>query len=698
MGALSGPDPYPADRISYTSPLNPTKVSSADDGVPDSQTPYPVAPLVLGVTITSATDPACITSPFLSPFTDTVGVNLVGQSGPTVYTPGVDGSGGSSNGNCWAPSYAQNMQFVFHDNYTIPLNDSQSSFSVNFTLYHNDLVSYQVDGQPLTLAGPLQYRPGVVYYSAPGAYLNVSAQVLPMGRVNTILSNTTEELTHLPGYGLRYTGEQEFYAFYVNLGSNAPAPFAAGTNLILESRKAFLASPASAILANATTQFSGSKLSCLGNANVTSRTTNSTPSETGIAGTFSVDLSSNSTCATTLLMELSARNSTGVTVGQNRTLSSTQIALLGLSTQVAQVAAYLPPVGFNSDPGGGPSGVLQSIVETATTYFVGALVAIGNFIAAVAKDMVALGQLILGAISKALGAVAGAARAAVAAIQALALFMLAIAEQLLSALVSPVKNLLTNYVAYAWAQLLPSVIEFNASGKVSAANATLASGGILGTLVSAALLMATAVTLVVVVIQGFSLGTAFMAETLVQLAITAALAALAYGVSVAGYGLPSGFFSSTLTSVVSDLFDGARPPAGHPSSSPGSGCAPLTWLGVLFSELGVVGGINGLRGALGLPFQSWQSLTYIGPIISLIFGVIGLFWSFYTIVHPQNGFLDAIGLAFGVAGLLVWAASYLNKESYFSSSKGILGPLGWIDLGVGASGTGVSVAALYYVC
>ena len=103
-----------------------------------------------------------------------------------------------------------------------------------------------------------------------------------MSRVNTILSNTTEDLSSLPGYGLHYTGEQEFYAFYVNLGAGAPAPFVSGTNLILESRKAFLASPAAAILGNATTQFNGSVLSCLGSTEVTGRTTGSTPSETGI--------------------------------------------------------------------------------------------------------------------------------------------------------------------------------------------------------------------------------------------------------------------------------------------------------------------------------------------------------------------------------------------------------------------------------
>ena len=71
-------------------------------------------------------------------------------------------------------------------------------------------------------------------------------------------------------------------------------------------------------------------------------------------------------------MELSARNGTGVVVGQNRTITSTQIDLLGLSGQPAQLAAYQPPPGFNSNTGGPPTGFLNSLVETATTYLVAA--------------------------------------------------------------------------------------------------------------------------------------------------------------------------------------------------------------------------------------------------------------------------------------------------------------------------------------
>ena len=695
MIALSGPDPYPADRISYTSPLNPTKVSSADDGVPDSRTPYPVAPLVLGVTITSAIDPASITSPFHSPFTDIVGVNLVGQPGPTVCTPGVDGSGGSSNSNCWAP-YAEMMQISYHDSYTIPLNDSQSFFSVNFTHYRNDLGGYQVDGQPLTLTGLLHYEPGVVYYSAPGAYLNVSAQVLPMDRVNSILSNTTEELTQLPGYGLRYTGEQEFYAFYVNLGSTAPAPFVTGTNLILESRRAFLASPASAIMANVTHQLSRSRLSCLGNATVTSRTTNSTPSETGIAGTFSIDLSSNSSCATTLLMELSARNATGVTSGQNRTLGPTQIALLGRSTQVAHVAAYLPPAGFNSDPGGGPSRVLQSIVETATTYFVSVLVAVGNFILTVAKDVVALGQLILGAIVKTLGAIAAAAQSAIATVESLLDFVVALATDLVDALFAPLSDGVKGDLLSIWAAWGTATKNYNTTGTVSPANSTALWSAILIPLVAVTLGLSAAFLAIIMIIQGFGMGTFSLAAVAVSALLSGALLGLSQYFSKSGLDPNNPLLSSPEVWASSQLVSQSKS-----GNGPTGSCWGLPTLATAAS-VGIDGYLAGtavdelvkmfgtlepavLAGALPLPLIVGDALDIVGLVMD---GVIS-YWN----LNVQLAFIPVL---FGVVGLVLTGLSVAIRPPAIST---IVSPALWssqrIAFALDGLNLGISVGLFY---
>ena len=151
MVALSGTDPYPADTIRDLGALNPTARSSAGDGVSDSSAANPLAPVVLGVTVNYATDPACITS--AGPFVDLRRNHATGSAGSDGVSTGVDGTGGSTSSSCWAP-YDQNMRFNFYDSYTLPLNNTFANFTVQFTLYHDDAAGYQSDAT-VTLSGAL---------------------------------------------------------------------------------------------------------------------------------------------------------------------------------------------------------------------------------------------------------------------------------------------------------------------------------------------------------------------------------------------------------------------------------------------------------------------------------------------------------------------------------------------------------------
>lgn len=689
MLRLGGSDPYASDTIQFAGSLNPTASSSATDGVRDSQTSTPIQPLVLGVSVHSATDPSCITS--WGPFGDVVSASVVGQQGPTVYTPVVDGTGGSSSSKCWSP-YATGIQFSFSDNYSLPLNSSITNFSVEFALYHDDAVGYQTDGSTLTLTGPMV--PFRVVSSPRGYFLNVSAEVLPMNRVNTILVNTTEELTNLSGYGLRYTGEQEFYAFYVNL--LVPShPFVAGTNLILESRKAFLASPAAAILENATTEFAGSKLACLGNAVVTSRATNSSPSQTGIAGTFSVDLTFNTTCATTLLAELSARNGSGVVIGENRTLSTGQISLLGLDTQVIQLAAYQLPTGYNSVEGPPPTGFLNSFLESSVDFFIGALVAVANFLSQLPGDVVSLGQLILGAIAKVLSTIAAAAEAALAAIESLLNFVGALAKYLLGLLVQPIELLLGGYVSTLWSSVNSVLATFNLTGTLTAAQEALVLSGLLGNLILAALVMVAGISIVIGVIEVFTLGADFIVDLLIGLLLTAAMSGAEYGFSLAGLSLPTSFFSSTTVSAVEAIY-GSGTKLG-PGKLPGiSSCSAFNFAAYVFGDVGAgYGTFRALKTMQGL-IPSWGS-TYLNPFVALFVGLIGVFLSTFEFFFGYNSWVSVFALIFAGAGGMLTALQILSRG--FSVYNGpYLSTLERADVLVNGAGIGLGMYDLKKTC
>lgn len=404
MASVPGSNPYPTDPLTATTtPLDPTALSSSGSGIADSVAPNPYSPLVLGVTIYSWNDPACITS--TSSFPDVVATYLTGsQSSGKIYTPGSTGSGGSSSLSCVTP-YATGMSFGFNSaSYILPLDNSQSTWTVEFDLIHVCLASTQQDDW-VQLSGSITSTSTV--WTSSGANANISAQVIPLSRMPTILDNSSGELRNLPGYGPRYYGEQRFYSMYVNVGSITPGsygPFQPGMNAILESRTAFLESPFSSWLNS--NSLSAHGLSCLGSTNFTTRADNS--SQTGSAGTFSVDLSSTPACALTLLESLNATNGTGVMIGRYQALTTAQVDLLGLNAQTTALVPFMAPSGFQSQQGSAPSGFLQTLVGAIGAFFARAWVAFTNFLATCVQYAEQLGQWILGQLGKAAGAIAHA--------------------------------------------------------------------------------------------------------------------------------------------------------------------------------------------------------------------------------------------------------------------------------------------------
>ncbi len=244
--------------------------------------------------------------------------------------------------------------------------------------------------------------------------VDVSATVEPIQWTPILLVNASGEVENLNGYGYRYTGEQRFYSFYVNLpnGPSAPTkavPFQSGVNLVLESRSAFLNSTLGSTL-NGSNGLPPSITNCFGSsAQITTQDPGSTDF-TSIVGSFSADQVATS-CAMTLLGELEplSANRTNHDPPMGGTyvfLSPVQAELLGLDGQALALMPFQSPP--TSPTGGPPTNDLGSAfgyVVGAFAFAYNALVTGVNFIAHLPAELKALGQIILGAIEKVLSAV-----------------------------------------------------------------------------------------------------------------------------------------------------------------------------------------------------------------------------------------------------------------------------------------------------
>lgn len=438
---------YPRDPLTYQRPLNPTVLSSQGDGAPDSFTmsrthPSGTSPLALAVTISQASNDnnVCQVNP-----SDAVGVDVVSMSSdPSQLTPLVtDGTG------C-------NSVFTFNDYYTLPLDNTQTNFQVRFTLYHQTDPSNpnqgSINSPTLALANGVSWSVGGLSTCGNNACFSVSVQVQPLQRAQGVLVNNSGELTSLAGYGPRWSGEQQFYAFYLNINGTVSSsyphnPFQSGTssnpilNTLLISRASYLSTNFSAALNRGNLQTNMSHVFwCLNGAQMSVR--GGYTSQLGISGSLSASM--NATCANELLQQLAIYNATGNLTSSFQALNTTGIALLGLQVQDGQLAVFLPLAGFNS--AGGTEdvkslfGTILGVIVSAGTFLLHSIIA---FVTNPIGSLVALGQAILGAISAACPACAAAIQAALSSFD----FFLTILEEAFSALASYIGSAVTSAVS-----------------------------------------------------------------------------------------------------------------------------------------------------------------------------------------------------------------------------------------------------------
>ena len=239
----------------------------------------------------------------------------------------------------------------------------------------------------------------------------VSWQVEPQPRAPTVLVANQGETTLLPGYGIHYNGEQQFYAFYIDVtgsSSGSKDPFQTDPtnpngvlNVVLLSRATYLETNLSTNLStNNLTAHLPALASCLGSSNVTAR--NPGGSQMGLAGTFSGSM--NDSCANLLLQNLMPRNSTGNVTG---------------------------------------------------TYFhVPALVALGDFLENLPAELAAVGQVTLGVLSTVYQVVSAAVAAAISVLNFLVKLIELIFTTLINALVSSLVNQALSAMALPMLSLL----------------------------------------------------------------------------------------------------------------------------------------------------------------------------------------------------------------------------------------------------
>lgn len=299
---------------------------------------------------------------------------------------------------------------------------------------------------------------------------------------------------------------------------------------------------------------------------------------------------------------------------------------------------------------------------------------------------------------KVLGAVATAAQAALVAIESLVNFIIVFGKHLLGLLVQPIQLIMESYISKLWSGITSVLSSFNSTGSLNSSQEFTVLSSLLGTLVIASVVLTAGISLAIFVIEGFALGTGFLAVTLIGLLVTAVMTAAEYAFSLAGVSLSSAFFSSATISMAETVYGGPHTPAA-PSPSGSGTCAAWTfWLYVFGAAAGAIGVYQALSAVRGL-IPSWQSVTYMIPFVSLFLGIIGLFLATYEYLNGSNGYLSAAGFIFSIAGLLLLALGYETKPSSLSFSSGDpVSTIGYIDVILGAAGVGLSAYDLKQSC
>lgn len=437
----SKPVVYPTDPISkskYGGPLNPTALSTAGDGIPDSVAPDPIAPLGLEVSIQSATDGNCyVLANLVGGPQDIASVTLQtpsGQNEPTIYTPAQYGQSPGGCDNILGVNFgSNNYHFLYNDNYFFPMDNSLTSYSLTYNLWQN---------QTLTQTPPRVSENTPTCTFSNNSWCNVSgniaavAHVVPLQRLPVVLVNLSSEVKSIPGYGFRYVGEQRFYSFDLNMGSSPAAPFQSGTNVILESRTAFLNSSANLSLLNDPQDLANlSGCAPLSSAEITSANASSA-GDMAIQLSVSGDISNSPACASSLLQEISPLNASGVVHGgEYLRLDSAQLELLGLDPGAITLAPFVAPSGFDSASGTPPVNVVSevtSIVVSAINAIAGEIIAFTNFINDLPALLESYGQAILGALNSVVHAIESAASAILSAFEFIFHFIVGLFEKLMS--------------------------------------------------------------------------------------------------------------------------------------------------------------------------------------------------------------------------------------------------------------------------
>ena len=414
---------------SYLGPLNPTLPSTGSNGIYDSQSSSPTQYLVGEITIKSVFDGACSSG---TSNQANVEIQDYGASGgpATIYTPTAVGQGSSS---CAAGTGQQDTGYNFGDSYTFPLNlQNTYPFQAPNKAYYQNYVVLQLWFYKRSTSGSdtdlkLWFNAGQPeqgifsgsYKGGAGGIWTIFVNTVDLPRSNVLLISQKNETVNIPGYGLRYIGEQRFYAFELyaptqaTYGSYTLEP---GLNTILESRSAFLQSRLNESFIQRTYP------SCIGDLTASTRGSGSSQSDfvAGFNGTASDG------CIAQVISDLTpVNNTTGRPDGNVVQLTPLQFELSGLPQSLGP---FTPVNGYDSPQTGSKepnlseylNNIFLKIVQAVFNFFVGIVMAVVNFFTQLVQ---AIGQAIVGAITAAINAVISAINAVISALEYLLNFL-----------------------------------------------------------------------------------------------------------------------------------------------------------------------------------------------------------------------------------------------------------------------------------
>lgn len=439
------PPPYPADTIGYPWPLNPTAFSTGTNGVADSQSVNPTGgPEVFLVSISSAWT-VCVEQ----------GYSLANKPSGQGAMSNLDVTGSNGPATMWSAavktddySYCSGMVGFYYQwhfswsgaDFQLPVDTSQSTNTIELGAYFTDAATNSAGGAADFTVSTTPGASSTLSYGtnceSGTLCIRGSVTTVALGRMPVTLVNSTGEIQQLPGYGDRWSGDQHFYAFYINVNdSGTGTSLHPGQNLVLVSRTAFGNSTLNQTLSSGDT----SAAPYLDGATFYQR---GTSSAIDVVGTMSLSLDSQD--ANLFLASLIPHNAAGGVTGAIETLTQTQFELLGLSDPIMHSAPYFPyPSNVYSTTSNAPPTTFFGKVLNALTLvwdaIVSVIVALVDFVAAVVQ---AIGQAIIGLWSHFVSAVQSAVHAIVSALD----FVLKWVEQQLSALLSTVGTAVKKWI------------------------------------------------------------------------------------------------------------------------------------------------------------------------------------------------------------------------------------------------------------